>query len=46
MILSRVDEIVELARKFIEKYNLEPQKALEYAITNIEIKLEREQEVE
>jgi len=38
-----VDEIVKLAREFVEKYNIEPQKALEYAITNVEIQLEREE---
>ncbi|MFR5366063.1 hypothetical protein [Intestinibacter bartlettii] len=43
MLLSRVNEIVELAREYIKKYNLTPQKAMEYAITNIEIKIEQEE---
>ena len=38
-----MNEIVELAREYIKKYNLTPQKAMEYAITNIEIKIEHEE---
>lgn len=43
MLLSRVDEIVELAREYMKKYELTPRKAMEYAITNIEIKIEQEE---
>lgn len=36
MILSRVDEIVELARIYMIAYKLEPTEAIEYAIKDIE----------
>lgn len=36
MILSKVDEIVELARIYMIAYKLEPTEAIEYAIKDIE----------
>ena len=36
MILSRVDEIVELAKVYMIAYKLEPTEAIEYAIQEIE----------
>ena len=35
-VLSRVDEIVELARIYMIAYKLEPTEAIEYAIKDIE----------
>ena len=36
MLLSRVDEIVELARIYMIAYRLEPMQAIEFAIADIE----------
>ena len=36
MILSRVDEIVELAKVYMIAYKLKPLEAIEYAIKDIE----------
>ena len=44
-VLSRVNEIVELARIYIIAYRLEPIQAIEYAIKDIE-EVERELEGE
>jgi len=43
LLLSRVDEIVELARVYMIAYKLEPMEAIEYAIKDIE---EHDKEVE
>ena len=43
MLLSRVNEIEELPSEYIKKYNLTPQKTMEYAITNKEIKIDQEE---
>ena len=44
-VLSRVNEIVELARIYMIAYRLEPTEAIEYAIKDIE-EVERELEGE
>jgi hypothetical protein len=43
VILSKVNEIVELARVYMIAYKLEPMEAIEYAIKDIE---EHDKEIE
>lgn len=43
MILEKLDEIIELAKVYIEKYNLSVKKAIERAIEDIERRIENEE---
>ena len=40
-VLSRVDEIVQLAKEYISKYNLTEKEAIERAISDIQNKIEK-----